>query len=235
MKLHVAEPRANASLALDHGSAALAVGNTPLTTEQRGRAFAGVLDGYGTGAWVVDIGAVESTGAGLLSPNSSTNTLRATLQWGAVAGVASYKIWADDLSTATSGYYVSTTTSTSQTFTSDFALEKYRAWIRPFFASGRGNWSAPKDIYVLLPAVFQAMPTLQWTSSPTLIWNALPGAVAYDVWIDNVSTGEEQFIRQNVVGTSFTPTAEFPLGMYRAFVRGVDAIGNLRAIRILIK
>ena len=54
-------------------------------------------------------------------------------------------------------------------------------------------------------------------------WNAVRGAVRYDVRVDNRTTGVAQFIRNvNVIGTSLAmPT--LTAGWYRAWVRPVDA------------
>ena len=224
------------SLAIDHGSNANAVdvtkSNAALTTDQRGVSFSRFVDGDllgATPAAIVDMGAFEFPGLRLTSPSPTTNALRPTLTWNAIAGATSYNIWVNNFSTGAAKVYLSSATVNSQTVTSDFALGKYRVYLQPVFATGAGNWNAPNDIFVLPPVVLATMPKLQLVSRPTISWNALPGAVKYDLWIDNVTTSQIQFVRQNVTGTSFTPSADLPMGIYRVWVRAVDKIGNFGA------
>ncbi len=225
------------SLAIDRGSNAFAVdvtnGNAALVRDQRGVGFTRILDGDSLGtapAAVVDMGAVEFSGLRLTSPNVTTNARRPTLTWTAIAGATSYKIWIDNESTGQSRYYRSSSAVASQTVTSDFAIGKYRVWLQPVFGAVIGNWNPPTSIFVLPPVVLATMPAVQLVSRPTISWNALPGAVKYDLWIDNVTTGQSQFVRQDVTGTSFTLSADLPLGTtYRVWVRAVDAIGNFGA------
>jgi hypothetical protein len=50
--------------------------------------------------------------------------------------------------------------------------------------------------------------------------------VRYDLWADNVSTGQTQAIRNTaIVGTSWTSPTDIPIGTYRIWIRGVDAAG----------
>lgn len=60
-----------------------------------------------------------------------------------------------------------------------------------------------------------------------LTWNPVSGAVRYDVWLNDVTNHAGQVIReQGLTSTSFTPAAELNMGMYQAWVRGIDALGN---------
>ena len=70
------------------------------------------------------------------------------------------------------------------------------------------------------------MDRVQLTSRPVVRWNALPGAVKYDFWLDNFSTGQSQVVRTDVTGTSWTPSSDLTMGTWRAWVRGIDAKGN---------
>lgn len=77
------------------------------------------------------------------------------------------------------------------------------------------------------------MPRVQLTSQPTLTWNAQPGATKYEIWVNNDSTGQQQLIRQEVTGTSFTPTTDRPIGNYRVWVRGIAADGSFGGWSVL--
>ncbi|MCA9011784.1 MAG: hypothetical protein KDB01_18650 [Planctomycetaceae bacterium] len=62
---------------------------------------------------------------------------------------------------------------------------------------------------------------------PTISWDALSGAVTYDVWINDITQGVSQYIRNtNLNETSFTPSSDMPMGTYIAWVRGIDADGS---------
>ena len=111
--------------------------------------------------------------------------------------------------------------------TSDFGIGRYNLWVRAISATGQTSVdTAQYNFTINTPAVFTAMNPIQTTATPTLNWVSLPGAVKYDVWIDNLSTGQSQIVRNmNVAGTSFTSPSALPMGSYRAWVRGVDASG----------
>ena len=91
-------------------------------------------------------------------------------------------------------------------------------------------WSAMSQFYVATAPTLIPIALQQSTSRPTISWEPLPGAVKYDVWIDNYLAGVSQYIRnQNVTGTSFTPDSDMPLGLYRVWVRGIAQTGMTTA------
>ncbi len=59
---------------------------------------------------------------------------------------------------------------------------------------------------------------------PTISWNAIPGAIRYDVQVANLSSGANFLIFQTVTGTSLTPFEKLGIGRYRVWVRAVDAL-----------
>ncbi len=205
-------------------------GLTP-PTDQRGAGFARRLDGDQIGGPAIDIGAVEAAGIQLIQPAVSTLNPRPTLQWTAVGGATAYNIWVDRISTTTTSqfYRAFNVAGLSHTVTKDFPIGKYRVWIQPVFGATTGLWSSPRDIFVVTAPTWQSTSPTQAVSRPTILWNALPGAVKYDVWVDRVLPAQSQVIRQDVVGTSFTPASDLTMGSYRAWVRGVDALGMFSA------
>ena len=64
-------------------------------------------------------------------------------------------------------------------------------------------------------------------ATPTITWNAITYAAKYDLWVDNLTTGASQVIRQqNLTGTSFTPSANLSFGEYRMWIRAVNGAGT---------
>jgi len=49
----------------------------------------------------------------------------------------------------------------------------------------------------------------------------------YDLWVDNVTTGEQQIIRERALTTTtYLSTADLGSGTYRAWIRGLNGIGQ---------
>ncbi|MFO0979641.1 MAG: choice-of-anchor Q domain-containing protein [Planctomycetaceae bacterium] len=223
------------SPAIDSGDIAQAVNSTggTLGSDQRGGKFGRVLDGDHLGGAVLDIGAFESPGIRVNSPNPNAFTLRPTFTWTAIAGATLYNIQINNESTGQAQFHLATASTNSYTPTVDLAIGKFRMWIRPIFNGTPGNWSAPQLFTNLTPTTWQSISRTQLTSRPTLSWTALPGATKYDLWINNQSTGQQQLIRQEITGTSWTPTTDLAMGLYRAWIRGKDAAGNFATWSVL--
>jgi len=71
-------------------------------------------------------------------------------------------------------------------------------------------------------------PTAVTTSQrPTITWAPLVGAVRYEVWVNNLSTGQNPaFNDTNVTATQWTPPADLPINAYRIWVRALDVSGR---------
>ncbi len=163
----------------------------------------------------------------ITGPTAFTPFQRPTITWTAVNGATQYHVWIGNASTKVNPFLVTIRQANAFYPTSDFGIGKYNLWVKAISATGQTSVDTPQYNFTInTPAVFTAMNPIQTTATPTLNWVALPGAVKYDVWIDNLSTSQSQFVRNtNVVGTSFTPPSALPMGSYRAWVRGADASG----------
>lgn len=224
------------SLAIDRGLNSLAVdvtANLPipaLLQDQRGTSFTRILDGdhlgSGASAAIVDMGAAEFSGVRLISPNPNAFTLRPTLRWTAIAGAVSYDLHINNDSTGAAKFHLANSPTNSYTLPVDLALGKFTIWIRPNFAAGTSNWSAPQTFSLLPAATWKSMERTQLVAKPVLQWDAMPGAVKYDLWGSNFSTGQAQSVRVNVVGTTWTPLSDLPIGVHRFWIRAIDAKGN---------
>jgi hypothetical protein len=165
----------------------------------------------------------------LSNPASPTASQRPTIQWSAVAGAARYDVSIDNLSTNATAVLQGTTASTSYTPTVNLGIGRMRVRVRGIDSNGGySDWSAAREFTVNTPVVLRPMAAQQPNLRPQISWSALTGATKYDLWINNVSTGQSQVIRQrSLTSTSFTPLFDLPLGQYRAWVAGIDAAGQM--------
>jgi arylsulfatase A-like enzyme len=166
----------------------------------------------------------------LTGPASLTLLLRPTFTWNPIAGAASYDIWIRNATTLQNPYILTNVTSASYTPPSDMEIGRFNVYLRSRSAYGHVSaWSQPVNININTPVTLNPMPLAQETARPTVSWAALPGAVKYDLWIDNRSTGQSQVVRETALTTSaWTSPVDLPMGRYRFWVRGIDAEGVAR-------
>ena len=159
----------------------------------------------------------------ITGPTSITSAQRPLISWASVPGATEYEIWVAK-APGTVAYHRVTVTVLSYTPPLDFGIGTFNLWVKAKNSLASGPWS-PKYSFAINTAVAPKVITrLQPTLRPTITWNVLPGAVKYDVWIDDVSRGVSQKVRNtNVVGASFTPSSDLPLGVYKAWIRGIAA------------
>lgn len=165
-----------------------------------------------------------------LSPEGVIVDRTPTFDWEHVDGTNHYELWVNDLTrTIRQAIFVDDITTLSYT-ANDIVLQPgdYRWWVRAVNDEGLGNtWSAPKDFTVAVPVVTGPISPAT-VLLPTITWAGDPVFVRYDLWVDNVSTGQKQIIRENnLTSTSFTPSIDLTNGIYRVWVRGYDAEGNV--------
>jgi pimeloyl-ACP methyl ester carboxylesterase len=164
----------------------------------------------------------------LQAPIGLTPLLSPTITWSGVSGAASYDVWINNLSTGQNPVIQTNVSGTNYTSSNPMGIGKYRVWVRAKTAAGvLSSWSVPKDFQINTPAVLDSFPNA-FNDSILLTWNALPGAAKYDLWVNNLTTGQTQVIRQPALTTNSYQPASLPLGQYVAWVRGIDA-GNVIA------
>ncbi len=154
-------------------------------------------------------------------------TQRPTFSWSSISGAASYRLMVNNLSTGVSNVVNTTVSATSFTPSVDLGIGRFSAWVRANTAGGVSlPWSVALNFRIETPVTVLPGAYLQPTPRPTIAWNALPGAHHYDVWVHNVTTGQLLYRNSSVMGTSWTSATDLPLGLYRFWVRGIDAAGN---------
>jgi hypothetical protein len=157
----------------------------------------------------------------------STSQYRPDINWTPVAGAAGYDIWIDNLTTKTSAIVRALTPENWYTPNASLGIGQYGVWVRSIDINGlRSAWSPRFVFRIVMPVLVKPMALMQSTARPTLRWESLQGAARYDLWIDNLTTNQAQFVRLNTItGTQWTPSSDLPMGRYRFWVRGIDAEG----------
>lgn len=161
----------------------------------------------------------------ITEPAALTAFQRPTITWTTVTDAVKYEVWIKNQSTNVNPFVRVIRTANTFYPTSDLGIARYNLWIRSVTAAGEFSLYTPQyNFRIDAPAVFSNVTRNQTSAFATLAWNPLAGAVKFDVWINNLSIGQSQVLRNaNVTGTSFTATTPLPMGLYRAWVRGLDA------------
>ncbi len=171
----------------------------------------------------------------------SANYDEPTFTWTSVAYAASYDVWVNDVTTGQSMVLRNSKISASNTsWQATMNLtpgDTYQWWVATVSANGAEYWSTGQTFFMLasLPAPIQTGPSGVIAVSanynePTFTWNSVPAAASYDVWVNDVTTGQAQVVRQtnlSASSTSFqTTTALTPGQTYEWWVATVSANGT---------
>jgi hypothetical protein len=161
------------------------------------------------------------------SPAENTADVQPTFLWDAVPGATSYEIWVKNLSTDENPFHRGTSTTNSYTPSEPLGIGRYRVWRRSLDSAGNpSGWPEPYTFRITTPVAVAPMERFYTDSTPTISWDALPGAATYEMWIDNITTGERRFVYEAALtDTEWTAPSDWDLGTYRIWVRGTDAGG----------
>lgn len=156
-------------------------------------------------------------------------TTRPTLTWTAVSNAREYEVWIDNATTRESKVvFADRIQSNSWTLDRDLGIGNYNVWVRALTDSGvRGNWS-PTGVWQTRPTVaISNTGSIQKSSSATLEWLAVPGAVSYDVWVDHLTSRKSQYFRNtSVTGTSLV-IPDVAVGRIAVWLRARNSRGEL--------
>ncbi|MCA9066123.1 MAG: hypothetical protein KDA96_23810, partial [Planctomycetaceae bacterium] len=160
---------------------------------------------------------------GLLTPTPVTQSQRPKITWTQVPAAIDYEVWVNNQTTGAAPFQTATVSATSWTPSSDFGLGLFNVWVRARTAIGYSTWSPQFNFRIATRPKIDPINRFQVSARPKLTWDAVPGAVAYDLWVDDQSGGIRQYIRtSSLTDTSFVPGTDLPLGTYRAWVRAID-------------
>jgi hypothetical protein len=167
-----------------------------------------------------------------LSPAGVIATDRPTFTWTST-GVARYDVWVDNVTTGQAQVFRNTSV-TGTTWTPPTALspgQTYRWWVGSISTNGAGTaWSLVQNFSIpALTAPVPAGPVGTIVNRlPTFQWSTVTFAARYDLWVDNLTTGQKQVIRNsNVTPNFWTATSSLAPGRYRWWIQAVSANGTM--------
>ncbi len=153
------------------------------------------------------------------------------MTWNAVTGAAYYDVWINDLTTNTAQVLRNQNVSgTSLSITSPLTMgDTFQWWARGFTSNGTaGAWSATATFTIAAlgtPTAAAPSGTIA-SATPLFSWSATAGATAYDLWVNDDSTGQAPaFHNAQVIGTTFTPTLQ-PGHFYQWWIRALSGSGS---------
>lgn len=178
------------------------------------------------------ISAVNLTPPNLVSfPQGATNSTLPIFEWTEVAGAAQYDLWVNDMTAGQSGV-IRQKTLTEPTFTPTVPLiagHNYIWTVRAIHENGVTSEFAAHRTFTVTANLTTPIPlapagTVAGTTQ-TFSWTSVDGAAFYDLWVNNLTTGELQVIRnQAITGTSYTDTDSLRSGnSYVWAVRAIDS------------
>ncbi|MCA9016369.1 MAG: hypothetical protein KDA77_13635, partial [Planctomycetaceae bacterium] len=160
----------------------------------------------------------------VLSPvhDGTTFDTTPTISWSAESGATHYEVWISQLGPNQGAVLIQGgIASTSFTVPNSLNAQEHRIWVRPFFGSTPGTWSASSDFFVSDQTASVTAPPhngLSFDSTPTISWSSVSGAESYEIWVSEVG-GSAVLIQGGVTGTSFTVPGPLDPQEHRVWVR----------------
>jgi hypothetical protein len=173
-------------------------------------------------------------GTETISPVGVTTDTTPAFTWKAIEGAVSYNLWVHNLTTGVQKFifvsvpHVNGRAQITYTPPNPMPAGSYRWWVQAVPASGTFvSYSAPKDFQIPVPTLTSPRGTVT-TGTPVFSWTGATEFVAYDLWVNNLTTGATQVIREQYLPSNrkfYVPTLPLPNGDFRAWVRGIDKDG----------
>ncbi|MDA1015154.1 MAG: fibronectin type III domain-containing protein, partial [Planctomycetota bacterium] len=145
-----------------------------------------------------------------------------TITWDAVAGAASYDVRVLTPSTGQQQFLKTGVLTTMFESPVTLSATTHEVSVRSVNAKGDvGPWSVVSQFAVIgTPKILTPGGVLYRMARPEFTWTAVAGVLRYDLWVNNLTTGKSQILRQATLSTNVFQTVD-PLvtGEYRAWVR----------------
>jgi hypothetical protein len=164
-----------------------------------GRWFVQTWNSFGYGPWsaALDFSIVGLVAPTLMSPTGTISSSGPTFTWNAVSGATYYYLWVNDSGSAPkfTGWFTTTATGCGAgTGTCSTAIGvplnagAGRWWARAWNPTDLlSAWSTPLDFTVpgVVAGTLISPSGAITTSTPTYMWNAVPGATYYYLWVND--------------------------------------------------
>lgn len=168
----------------------------------------------------------------ITAPGSTTVEPRPVIRWNAITGATRYEVWISNLSTGVNAFvYDVNVTGNSYTPHENLGIGRYRVWVRAVDSLERaGFWSVGRDFKVETAPLITApivTGTIASAVFPEIAWTAVADAARYELWVNNLTTGQTRVIgRTNLTTTSYRSTEGLGSGTYRAYVRAFNSVSE---------
>jgi hypothetical protein len=163
------------------------------------------------------------------------SSLRPQLTWDAANGVLGYSVWLDDVTAGKSNLFPkdSVTLTTSWTPTSDLISgHTYRFWVRGVGFGAAFPWSYSEDFTVSTVKLTDVQGPIM-DLYPDIHWTGVQGTSQYNVWVDNLTTGQQNVFPNNAAGSESgwqlntgNQNVYMAPGNYRIWVKAVNQQGE---------
>ncbi|MEX2237495.1 MAG: Ig-like domain-containing protein [Dehalococcoidia bacterium] len=183
----------------------------------------------------VDLTGPDSPALTAPTDGAATSDQTPTFDWEAVTGAVSYDLLVDNNSDFSSVTILQSAMVETE-FTPGGNLSEDTYYWKVLARDSAGNVSAFSStrtvtVDVTSPAVPTLVSPIDGASTndqtPGFDWNAVSGAVSYDLLVDNnADFNTPEITRSGETDSDFTPTIDLAPGMYRWKVRATDAAGN---------
>lgn len=153
---------------------------------------------------------------------------RPTFTWSSISNAATYQVFVNNVTTNEAQVVnVTGVPTNSYTTTIDLPIADYKVWVRGFTIAGlAGPWS-PVSVWNLRPRT-TVLNSGRTESSDTfsIDWTAIPGASAYDVWINRLTSSTAPYFRHTNVLSNSLIVSNFEVGQYAVWVRAHNSAGD---------
>jgi chitosanase len=159
-------------------------------------------------------------------PTGSVTGLRPSFSWTGIAG-ARYEIRLNDLTVGRTNMFPNQVVpGTGWQPPADLVSGRSYSWqVRAINAQGFGTWST-LGTFAVARATITGLPAAVEDRTPTIDWSAISGATAYQVWVNNLTTGKGPIYNVRVPGPTWTPPVDLAGGQqYRIYVRALNEAG----------
>ncbi len=168
----------------------------------------------------------------ILTPGATTLDPLPKITWSPLSGAIRYELLLSNISSGVNQLIYNTNiTGTQFTPSEKLGIGRYRVWVRAVDNLERpGFWSLPKDFKINTAPTITA-PTGSGTTAvgtfPEISWTEVTDATRYELWVNNLTTGQARVItRTDLVTTFYRATEVLGSGTYIAFVRAFNASGE---------